>query len=139
LGFNESPPKHDLQISKLQQINLDEDKEPELNKKRINSHQIFNNDFDRSFKNNNNSSYLTCNDLTINVNFENDSSILYEKKKEKNTNKLSEINDAQKFYAESLMKIKKSNQDLIFSPKNRFSTSAIRKKKQDYKENIYEE
>jgi len=152
LGFNDSPPKHDLRISKLQQIQIDEDKEPDFNKKKTNLNNIFPNEdkdkdteLEESFK-------CSTNQTTRSIPAS--SKVIFEKpmeKKEPNKNltnknnskeeKLIEINDAQKFYAESLMRIKKSNQDFVLSPKNKFPGIGKMKKKGDSnsKENVFKD
>ena len=150
---NDSPPKHDLQISKLQQIHIDEEKEIDMQKKKSTLNKILPTeeegdkilDFEQSFRtttlNQTARSIPTSNKLIFDKPLEkkepaknvcNNKNIVKEEK-------LNEINDAQKFYAESLMKIKKSNQDCLISPKNKFPSIGKMKKKvgSNSKENMY--
>lgn len=119
LGLNDSPPRHDLQISKLRQINLEE--EPDFIKKKSNTQRppIFDTNKETSPEESILNSYIQEDELYI------------------KENKLIEVMDAQKFYAESLMKIKKSNHEFVISPKNHLIM--LNKRDEMYKENIFME
>lgn len=138
LGFTDSPPKHDLHISKLQPKNIDEEKDLDFTKKKGKTQKIFSDDFEKHSE----IRTLIETDLTNILTVTNEG-IVDEIKEEKNNEikeqKLTEITDAQKFYAESLMRIKKVNQDFILSPKNRFPISIADKlkKNKSSKENVF--
>lgn len=131
LGFNDSPPKLDLQISKLQKITIDEENDPRKTENQSNQSILEKNQEKPDI------SVLKTSNEAINLKEimkENRSFCNQEEKAAgKSENNLNEVTDAQKFYAESLMRIKKINQDYFLSPKNRFpstfSSDKFKKKK----------
>lgn len=216
LGFSDSPPKHELQIAKLPQIQIDEEKETECERKGLietcqtetNDKSIICKDFkeiEEAFQslgslginrqkppgtklifekplekkdgkkhlppsqsqsqimnttqnhhnvpligitntsvhstiNLNNANILNNNNVLSNGHVLNHNNVVSNKEEnaKRKVEKSNEASEAQKFYTESLMKIKKSNQDFMLSPKNRFPGAYKMNRKNDsnHKENM---
>lgn len=138
LGFNDSPPKLDLQISKLQKITIDEENEAKKTTENQNNQSILEKMLEKEAISSMKASKETVNCKEISK----ENSSYEEKTQEKIDKNLNEVTDAQKFYAESLMRIKKINQDYFLSPKNRFpstfASDKFKKKKSNNTENVIE-